>query len=228
MTGPSADPAEPVDGPTQGSVDPIAVLAAAELDQDLVDSADGRLTRWLGRVRWAVRLLAAVVLLTGVLAVIVAVAAWRGSPVILVVAVLACLPTVIAPVMVARRTGAMADAAAHPRDTVSQARDLLGRVQHAPEIRELSSLVSAIRRRSSAASLAAAAPKLGRIRSTLRVGRLASSLIGRAEPDPRQHRLLVPFTPEKLGTTWSAIWWSWVGWLLAIVVLVISAVGLVA
>ncbi len=173
------------------------------------------------------RVLAAAIVATGVAAALVAIGAWRESPVALVLALLACVPAIAAPLLVARRTGAMAEAAGHPQDVARQARDLLGRVKHAPEIAELASLVATIRRRPSAATMASSVPKLGRLRSTLRFGRLASSLIGRAGPGPQQHRLLVPFTPERLGTTWSAVGWSWMGWLVAVVVLLASLVGLV-
>lgn len=229
MSGPVDDPASRDQlGPIAGSVDPIALVAAVELDQDLAESADGRLARWFRRVRVAIWVLAAAIVTTGIFGVLAAIAAWRESPMIMVLMLVACLPAVVAPIIVARRSGVMADAAGHPKDAARQARDLLGRVQNSPEVAELAALLAMIRRRPSAAQLAATAPKLGRIRSTLRFGRLASALIGRAEPDAHQHRLLAPFTPERLATTWSAVGWSWMGWIVAVIVLVASLVGLVS
>lgn len=222
----TASAPDPSSGPP--TPDPIGLLAAAELDQDLsADASDGRLTRWLHRARWGIRLLAAAVVGTGLLAVLASVLTWRDHPAVLVLAVVASLPAIVAPILVARRTSAMAEAAVHPQEVAREARDLLGRVTDAPELRDLAALVAARRGRASAATVASTLPRLGRLRGALRAGRLASSLIGRAKPDAQQHRLLVPFTPEALGSTWSAVGWTWTGWLLALVVLAGSVVGIV-
>lgn len=204
-------------------VEPAGIDAVGELRAELT-AGDGRLGRYAARARLVVRLLAGVVVLTGVVALVLGLAAWRDSPVGRVAVGLACLPAIAAPLYVARRTSALADAAAHPRELADQAGDLVGSLRHSPE---LTALAQRLRHRGRTAT-AEAGRRSGRLGRALGLARLTSSVIGQAAPDPVRHRLLVPLRPERLRSTWLAVVVSAWGWGIAAgVAMVSSAVLLV-
>ncbi len=216
---PLPDPSGPIVGGSAGgdAVPPDVVALEAELA-----AGDGsRLARYARRARTLARVLAGLVAGTGVLALVVGLAAWRDHPAGLLLVVLCCLPAIVAPLYVARRTGALAHAAGHPREAARQAQDLVGRVRHSAELQTLAGELS---RRGSRGAGAAPA---GRVRGTIRLARLASTVIGQAQPDDERHPLLLPFTPERLARTWSAVGMSLWGWAIAALVLVVSVPALV-
>ena len=178
-------------------------------------NADGtRLARYTTRARTAARLLAALVVSTGVLALLVGLAAWRNTPIGLVTVAVLCLPAIVAPLYVASRAGAMAVAAGHPREMAVQIQDLARGLRDSVELRQLARLVS--RRRSSQSG------RRGKLRGALSLARVASTVVGQAQPDPKRHPLLLPFTPERLRHTWAAVIISLWAWLVAGLVLLVS------
>lgn len=182
----------------------------------------GQLARSIGWLRRALRAVAFLAAATGVLALLLGLAAWGRSPVGLVIVAVVCAPAIAAPVYVARRTTALAAAASHPREVAEQARDLVLRVRSSTE---LASLAGHLRRRDQAASGGAGRRRLGR---GLGVLRLASTVIGQARPDPARHPLLVPFRPELLRATWLAVVVSLWAWLATSVLALVAAVVLLA
>ena len=217
MTGPVDDPL-----PAPGA-DP-ALDDVAALEAELADGDGGRVGRYARRARGAVRALAVMVVATGVLALVVGVIAWRDRPIVLVVVVVLCLPAIAGPIYVARRADALADAAAHPRQVAAQAQQLVGRVRHSTELQALAGRVAKRRSGDHRGPISGAGP--GRIRGALEVAKLASTVVGQAQPDGEHHPLLVPFTPERLARTWSAVGISLWGWALAAAVLAVSVVAL--
>lgn len=213
MSGPIDDPI-----PASGSgpiSDPVVALEA-----ELATGDGGRLTRYTARAQTGAKVLAVVVVGTGVLALLVGLAAWRDAPVALVVVALLCLPAIVAPLYVARRTAALARAAAQPHEVARQARDLVSRVRDSPELRTLADRV--VHRSPGEAAGPVSGGRIGGIRGAIGLARLASTVIGQAQPDDDRHALLVPFTPERLGRTWFAVAWSLWGWLIALFVLLVS------
>jgi hypothetical protein len=146
--------------------------------------------------------------------------AWSDTVGGIVVVVAATAPAIGLAVYVGLRAARLADAATHPGEVLVQARDLLGRAKGSPELRQLA---GTLRRRGRAPR-----SRAGRIRGFVSKGRLVSAVIGLAEPDPKEHRLLVPFTPDRLRNLWLAIlaglWW----WLAAAVVAFFGGLALVA
>lgn len=217
MSGPIDDPV-----PASGSgpvSDPVVAL-----ETQLATGDGSRLARFAARARTGAKLLVVLVAGTGVLALLVGVAAWRDQPVAMVVVALLCLPAILAPLYVARRTAALARAAAHPRDVAQQAKDLVSRVRDSAELRTLADQV--VHRSPAEAAGPVSGGRIGGIRGAISLARLTSTVIGQAQPDDDRHPLLVPFTPERLGQTWSALWISLWGWLLAVLVLVVCVPAL--
>jgi hypothetical protein len=208
---PPPDPSEPTD-------------PAEEVLTRLAAGDGGQLARSIGWLRRAIRAVAFLAAATGVLALVLGLAAWGGSIVGVVVVAAVCAPAVAAPAYVARRTTALAAAASHPREVTDQARDLVLRVRSSTE---LASLARQLRHRdlTAAASGSVARRSLGRGFSLLR---LASTLVGQARPDPKRHPLLVPFRPELLRATWLAVIVSLWAWLATSVLAMVAVVALLA
>lgn len=205
---------EPPPSPTGGT--PAATGPAEELRQDLATGDPGRLARGVGAFRRGVVFLALPIVATGVLAVALALWAWRDTPLAIVVAVLLALPAVVLPVNAVRRTRAAAQVAAHPQQALDQARDLLGRARHLPGLDELAAAARPFRgpdaRRPSP-------------RQAIRLLRLLSSTVEAAKPDPAVHPLLLPLRPEQLGKLWRGAAWSLTAWPVAGLVAVVSLVA---
>ena len=186
----------------------------AALRAELANADGTRLARYTARARTATRVLAALVVSTGVLALLAGVAAWRDNTVGLVVVTLLCLPAIVTPLFVARRAGALAMAAGHPREMAVQIQDVAVGLRDSVELRRLARLVSG--RRSGQSG------RRGKLRGALSLARMASAVVGQAQPDPNRHPLLLPFTPERLRHTWAGVIISLWAWLVASLVLLVS------
>lgn len=200
------------------AVDPSPSPAgpAEELRRELAAGDPGRLARGVGAFRRAVVFLALPIVATGVVAVALALWAWRDAPLALVVAVLLALPAVVLPVNAVRRTRAAAQVAAHPQQALDQARDLLGRARHLPGLEELATAARPFR------GPGARRPSP---RQALHLLRLLSSTVEAARPDPTAHPLLLPLRPEQLGKLWRGAAWSLTAWPVAGLVAVVSLVA---
>lgn len=194
----------------------------AALRAELANADGTRLAKYTARVRTATRLLAALVVSTGVVALLVGVAAWRDEPIALVAVTLLCLPAIVTPLFVARRAGSLAMAAGHPREMAVQIQDLAVGLRDSVELRRLARLVS--RRRSGRAQGGRTPQSFrpGKLRGALSLARMASAVVGQAQPDPKRHPLLLPFTPERLRHTWAGVIISLWAWLVASLVFLVS------
>jgi hypothetical protein len=179
------------------------------------------LLRGLQAAIWAVCVPAAI---TGAVALLLGLRAWGGTAAGAAIVVLASIPLIAIAAYVGMRAARLADAVTHPGEVLAQARDLVVRAKDSPELRQVARLVRGRGGRRGRGPRSSA----GRVRSFVSKGRLVSSVIGLADPDPVEHRLLLPFTPERLRNLWLAVlaglWW----WLAASVVAVFGFVALVA
>ncbi len=217
------DPAAPLGTPAAGPLSGAAGVdePVVELEQELASGGGDRLARYTRRAAKVVTALAVLIVATGLLGLVLGLAAWHGSVVGIVLVLLLCLPAVVLPIYVSRRAKALAEAAGHPKELAAQARDLMGQVRTSPELR---SLATQVRQRRLAA--AAGGGRLRKVRGAFGLARLASTVVGQAEPDPVRHRLVQPFGPERLRNTWAAATWSvWAAGTSAVVA-VVSAVAL--
>ena len=195
----------------------------AALRAELANADGTRLARYTARARTAARILAALVVSTGVLALLVGVAAWRDETIGLVAVTVLCLPAIVTPLFVARRAGTLAMAAGHPREMAVQIQDLAVGLRDSVELRRLARLVSG--RRSGRRPGRGRPPegfRPGKLRGALSLARMASAVVGQAQPDPTRHPLLLPFTPERLRHTWAGVIISLWAWLVASLVLLVS------
>lgn len=208
----TAIPPPPGPGPAS---DPVAELTAE------VSAGGGqRLASTVHLLRRVVWVIAALAAITGLVALVLGMAAWGHSLLGILFVLVACSPAIAAPVYVARRTSAIAHAAAQPKEMARQAKDLLTGLRSSPE---LVSLVNRLRR---GAGAGASAPRRGRLRRGVTMLRLTSAVVGLASPDPKRHALLVPFRPERLHATWVAVIVSLWAWLAAAVVALLATVVL--
>jgi hypothetical protein len=93
---------------------------------------------------------------------------------------------------------------------LSQTQDLVLRAKGSPELHKLAGTIRSRK--------GAKAAGLGRIRRAVGTGKLISSVIGLASPDPERHRYLVPFTPDRLRNLWLAILFGLWAWLVSAVI----------
>lgn len=144
---------------------------------------------------------------TGLTALVLGVWAWRNTLPGAVLALAGGGVALAVAVYVLIRVRALAQAVKHPTETLAQAQDLVLRAKGSPELHKLAGAV-----RSRKAAKAAKVAKVGRARRAMRTGRLISSVIGLASPDPERHAYLVPFTPDRVRNLWLAILvglWAW-------------------
>ncbi len=205
----SPDPTRTDQGPSQ----------VEAFERELVSGGDSRISRSLTRAARVLRVLVMAMVATGALGLGLGLVAWRGITLPLVVVVVLCLPAILLPLYVVRRTAALTEAASHPREVAEQAGDLVGRVRHS---RELHTLADRLNPAGERPSEPAPRKGRGRIASTVSLARLASSVLGQASPDKDRHPLLVPFTPERLGRMWVALVWSLWFWAASAIVVVVS------
>lgn len=221
----SPPPTPPTSPPTGG---PIGAPAGSD---DAVDWAHRELTgdngkRQLHRLHRGARLvrsLGFVVLVLGVIALILVVVAFRSTPVVLAVLVVLALPAIVGPLVALRLTSRLAAAIRQPDQVVAQARDLVAQVTDSTELRELAGILGGRR-----APEGPIVVRRGRIRRAFGTARLASTVVGQAQPDAKRHPLLLPFTPEKVGRLFSSLAWTWWGLWLAPLLIVIAGVALVS
>lgn len=216
-TGRAGGPADP-DSPSSSDPD------VAALDAELGAEDGQRAARLLDRLGRAIRLAAGAVAGLGVVAMVVGAAAWRRWPAVVVVVVIACLPALIAPLYVAVRARALARAASHPRELLDQARDLAGRVRDSKELRALGGQLRTVSggRQGGSGPTSSRRRSGGWLRSGWRLARLATTVIGQAQPDDHRHHLLAAFTPERLRRTWLAATISVLATPVATLVLLVS------
>lgn len=141
---------------------------------------------------------------TGLVALLLGFWAWHRSLPGSVLAVVGGGSTLVVAVYVLRRVRALTRAVKHPSETLSQAQDLVLRAKGSPELHRLAGSLRARK--------AAKAAGLGRFRRALSTGKLISSVIGLASPDPERHAYLIPFAPDRLKNLWLAILvglWAW-------------------
>ncbi|MFN8019820.1 MAG: hypothetical protein U0P45_17130, partial [Acidimicrobiales bacterium] len=171
--------------------------------------------RALRHLIWLVCALAAA---TGLAVIAFGGIAVRGDPGATAVLVLVGGPLVVLAVLIARHTGALAKAIARPADTIDQARDLALRAKGSPELHRLARTIVARKATGRRGRGGGSGSGIGRVRRAVRSGRMISAVIGLAQPDPKRHDLLVPFTPMRLRRLWLevtvALWW----WLVAAIV----------
>lgn len=210
----------PGDEPDPTAIRPPDPGDVAALEGELVADDGRRVAHYAHGLARLIRLAAVGVVLTGLAALLVGLAATRRSTVLMVIVAVLCLPAVLAPLYVIRRTRALARAASHPRELAGQARDLVGQVRDSAELRTLARRVTGDA--GPRAGTGGAGRGTSRLRGTWQVARLASTVVGQAQPDDKQHSLLVAFTPERLRRTWFAATISVMAWPVAAIVLVIS------
>lgn len=216
------DAAAPPPGSDPGPDAPIPPEGAVGwLRRELSDEGEGRILPTIGSGLGILRLFTVAVFVLGVVAALVSIAAFRDDTGLLVVTLLLCLPAVVAPLVAMRSLGRLRAAVTHPQELGRQLRDLVSGLTDSPEVREL---VGRFRGKGGASKAAGG----GRLRRTIRTGRLVSSVVGAAEPDPKRHALLVPFTPERTGRMFLSFTWTAWGILLATVAMAIAVAGLLA
>jgi hypothetical protein len=162
------------------------------------------LTITVGVVHRTIELLCVAAAATGFVALLLGVWAWKSSLSGAAVAAVGGGTTIAVAIYVLLRTRALATAVKHPAETLAQAQDLVLRAKGSPELHQLARKVRARK--------AAKRAGLGRMRRALSTGKLISSVIGLASPDPQLHRYVIPFTPDRLKNLWLAViigLWTW-------------------
>ena len=188
----------PLDDAADGEADASVVLARLSR----LGSKGASLA--IGAVHRTIELVCVAAALTGLVALLLGVWAWHNSLPGAAVAILAGVPTIYVALYVLVRTRALARAVKQPARAVAQAQDLVIRAKGSPELHQLARRV--------ASGGTKRQPGVGRLRRALRSGQLISAVIGLAGPDPKEHDLLVPFTPARLKMLWLAITvglWAW-------------------
>ena len=164
----------------------------------------------IGVVHRTIELVCVAAAATGLVALVLGVWAWRNTLPGAVLAFVGGGVTLLVAVYVLVRIRALAVAVKHPTEVVAQAQDLVVRAKGSPELHKLAGKLRARK--------AAKSAGLGRARRALSTGRLISSVIGLASPDPERHRYLIPFTPDRLKNLWIAILVGLWAWLIAAVI----------
>jgi hypothetical protein len=150
---------------------------------------------------------------TGLVALLLGGWAWRNTLPGAVLALVGGGVTLGVAAYVLVRIRALALAVRHPADTLAQAQDLVLRAKGSPELHKLAGTV-----RTRRGAKAAKAAGIGRARRALRTGKLISSVIGLASPDPERHGYLIPFTPDRVRNLWLAILFGLWAWLISAVI----------
>ena len=173
---------------------------AADL-QRLVTGLGEWVSRFARALRRAVVVVAVILAGTAVVALALGLWAWGDTPLGVLVVLVLTLPGVAAPVVSARRTRALAAAAADPAATTQQARSLFARVRSGTELSTLVDRALTLERGS------------GRtIRGLWRAGRALGAVVASVRPDPETEPLLLAFEPVRLRSTWwflLASIWMW-------------------
>ena len=160
------------------------------------------LPRMARRARQAVLVVAGFAGLTGVVALVLGLAAWHDPVGEAVVVLVVTLPAVAAPVMTARKLRPLTAAVAQPDETARQARAYFATATRSVELDELVTRAASVHQKGDKV-------RLGGI---WRTSRLVGSVLGRVRPDPATQPLLAAFTPTNLRTVWLGVivsWWLW-------------------
>jgi len=185
-------------GPAGGDADTSVVLAA------LTRGGAKGLSVTIAVVHRTMEVLCLAAAATGLVAVVLGVWAWNNTLPGAAVAFIGGSVTLVVAIYVLVRIRALAIAVKHPAEVLTQAQDLVLRAKGSPELHKLAGRVRARK--------AAKAAGLSRMRRAFTTGKLISSVIGLASPDPVEHRYLVPFRPDRLKFLWLAILvglWAW-------------------
>jgi hypothetical protein len=169
-------------------------------------------------VHRTIELVCAAAAATGLVALVLGFWAWHRSLPGAVIAVVGGGGTLAVAIYVLTRVRALATAVKHPAEVLSQTQDLVMRAKGSPELHKLASQVRARR--------GAKAAGFGKVRRAVGTGKLISSVIGLASPDPERHRYLVPFTPDRLKNLWLAILFGLWAWLVSAVIASLAFVSL--
>ena len=191
------------DGPQLGAAADGDADASVLLDR-LARAGSRGASIAIATVHRTIELLCIAAGLTGLVALLLGVWAWHNSLPGAAVAVASGIPTIAVAVYVLVRTRDLAAAVRQPARTIAQAQDLVVRAKGSPELHQLARRAVARGGRREAG--------VGRMRRAIRSGQLISAVIGLAAPDPKEHDLLVPFTPARLKMLWLAITiglWAW-------------------
>jgi hypothetical protein len=184
--------------PASGDDDASTVLAA------LTRGGAKGFSVTIGIVHRTLELICLAAAATGLFALVLGFWAWHSSLPGAAIAVIGGGATLAVAIYVLIRIRAMAVAIKHPTESLAQAQDLVLRAKGSPELHKLAGRVRARK--------AAKAAGLSRMRRAFTTGKLISSVIGLASPDPVEHRNLVPFRPDRLKFLWLAILvglWAW-------------------
>jgi hypothetical protein len=211
-------PVDPTPDPTATPVPPEG--AVGWLRRELSDEGGGRILPTIGSGLGILRLFSVGVFVLGVVAAILSFAAFRDDTGLLIFTLLLCLPAVVAPIVAMRSLSRLRAAVTHPQELGRQLRDLVSGLTDGPEVREL---VGRFRGKGGRGPVSEG----GRLRRTIRTGRLVSSVVGAAEPDPQRHNLLLAFTPERTGRMFLSFTWTAWGILLAIGALTMAVAGII-
>ena len=216
----------PPDAPSPGRETPDDDLAA--VTRELERAGPGRVAAVIRAVRGTILLLCVAAAATGGAVLLFGAVAWRSEPAGLLFAALVGVPAVALPLYVAWRSTVLAEAIANPAEVVAQAKDLAVRAKGSPELHRLATRIRARDAVAAGRAVRGQARSVGRLRRVIRSGRGITALIGLAQPDPVQHRLLIPFTPVRMRSLWLAItvgvWW----WLAAAIVATIELFAAIA
>ena len=196
----------PID-PAKGDDDASVVLSA------LTRGGARGLSLTISVVHRTIELICLAAAGTGLVALVLGVWAWHNSLPGAVIGFTGGAVTLAVAIYVLVRVRALATAIKHPTETLAQAQDLVLRAKGSPELHRLAGAV-----RGRKATRAAKAAGVGKLRRALRTGKLISTVIGFASPDPERHRYLVPFTPDRLKNLWLAILVGLWAWLIAAVI----------
>jgi hypothetical protein len=194
---------------------PIPSEAGSDADASVVlgvltrNGAKG-LSITISVVHRTIELVCAAAAATGLVALLLGFWAWHRSLPGAVIAVVGGGGTLAVAIYVLTRVRALAAAVKHPAEVLSQTQDLVLRAKGSPELHKLAGTIRSRK--------GAKAAGLGRMRRAVGTGKLISSVIGLASPDPERHRYLVPFTPDRLRNLWLAILFGLWAWLVSAVI----------
>ncbi|MFT4201786.1 hypothetical protein [Gordonia sp. (in: high G+C Gram-positive bacteria)] len=218
----SGAPADTTDTATDAAAVGDLVTAAVD-DPSTWDKAVDRFTKTAlftaKGMRWLIIGIVAAAALLGLTALVVGIIAWHGYdhwhlPVGILVVILACLPAILLPFWVHKRTLPLTDAIQNPKDLLAQAHLYAANFTTRADLSAFTSV----------------AKKKGRFRPThlWKMTKALAVTTERVQPSMQTEPLLAAFMPVYLKTLWVIVLIT--GWALvaAIAVLVISVIALVA
>ena len=208
--------------PLPAAVDTAESPATTDDDQSKWDKLVDRFTKTVlftaKSMRWLILGLAVAAALLGVAALVVGVLAWHGYdhwhlPLGILIVVVACLPAVLLPFWVHKRTVPLTQAVEHPKDLLAQAHLYAANFKTNADLSAFTSV----------------AKKKGRFRPTnlWKMTKALAVTTERVQPNMQTEPLLAAFMPTYLKTLWLIVLttgWSLLG---AVAVLIVSAIALI-